>query len=46
MTHVTHSKMLSTRRRNQARRKQLQRASRHARRKALAEKANPGKAKA
>lgn len=40
MTHVSHSKMLTTRRRNQARAKQLQRAAKKARR-----QANPGKPK-
>ncbi|HET7764308.1 MAG TPA: hypothetical protein VFK92_04390 [Burkholderiales bacterium] len=45
MTHVSHSKMLSTRRRNQSRKKLLRRAGKQARRKALAAK-SPGKAKA
>ena len=44
MTHVTHSKMLTTRRRNQSRSKQLRRAGK-ARRKASAGKSQ-GKAKA
>ena len=38
MTHVSHSKMLTKRRRNQARAKQLQRATKKARRNARAEK--------
>jgi hypothetical protein len=38
MTHVSHSKMLSTRRRNQARAKQLQRTAKKAGRKTAAEK--------
>ncbi|HKW39140.1 MAG TPA: hypothetical protein VJO54_15180 [Burkholderiales bacterium] len=33
MTHVTHSKMLVTRRRNQSRKKQLRRLAKQARRK-------------
>ena len=44
MTHVSHSKMLSTRRRNQFRAKQLRRAAK-ARRKAFGKK-SPAKAKA
>ncbi len=44
MTHVTHSKMLSQRRKNQSRQKQLRRAEK-ARRKASAGK-GPVKAKA
>ena len=46
MTHVTHSKMLTARRRNQTRAKQLRRAAKQARRKALAARADPGKPKA
>jgi len=42
MTHVSHSKMLTTRRRNQARAKQLRRATKKARRKS----ATPAKPKA
>ena len=42
MTHVTHSKMLTKRRRNQARAKQLRRAAKKARRKA----ASPAKPRA
>jgi hypothetical protein len=45
MTHVTHSRMLSKRRSNQAWQKELRRAHTQARRKAVAEK-SPGKAKA
>jgi hypothetical protein len=41
MTHVSHSKMLTKRRRNQARAKQLQRAAKKTRR-----KASPAKPKA
>ena len=42
MTHVSHSKMLTTRRRNQSRAKQLRRTQKQARRKA----ASPAKPKA
>jgi hypothetical protein len=45
MTHVTHSRMLSKRRSNQARQKELRRAPRRARRQAVAAN-RPGKAKA
>jgi hypothetical protein len=45
MTHVSHSKMLTKRRRNQARAKQLRRATKKAGRKA-AGTASPGKPKA
>ena len=45
MTHVSHSKMLTTRRRNQARAKQLRRTSKEVRRKAVGT-TSPGKPKA
>ena len=39
---MSHSSMLTTRRKNQARKKQLRRAAKQARRKAFAEKAKAG----
>lgn len=39
---MSHSSMLTTRRRNQARKKQLRRATKQARRKAFAEKVKAG----
>ena len=41
MTHVTHSKMLKTRRRNQARKKQIRLAAKQAHRKSSPRKAAP-----
>ncbi len=46
MTHVSHSKMLTKRRRNQARAKQLRRTTKKARRSKAAGMASPGKPKA